>query len=105
MISESQIKNAKKVQVVSVEETPRRIYIFLVYIDSEGRHEHTVDWDRSIVPSEENILDALWCTCTNCSYYSIISKKMCIFKIRAIKELITRGFWDASLWNIVKRDV
>jgi hypothetical protein len=86
------LKKAKRVQVINVEETPKRINVHMVYIDSEGRHEHTVDWDKFINPTV-NIQDALWCDCTACSSFNIKTKEWCRLKTRAAQELIKRGFW------------
>ena len=102
MVTKKQIKKALKIQVIKVEETSKRINVHMVYIDYLGRHEHTVDWDKSIIPNEENILDALWCDCTYCSNFNVKSKLLCILKIRAIKELIDRRLWPHRLWSLVE---
>jgi len=102
MVTKKQIKKALKIQVIKFEETDKRIFIDMVWIDGDGRHEHTVDWNKSIEPTEENILDCLHCDCTSCSNFNLLSKLLCICKIRAIKELVDRKRWPIRIWNIVE---
>jgi hypothetical protein len=86
------LKKAKKVIVTKFDVQQKTIFIDMVWIDSDGRHEHTVSCDRSVNPTV-NILDALWCDCTTCSSFNIKTKEWCRLKTRAAQELISRKFW------------
>jgi len=97
------LKKAKAVIVTKVEETPKRINVYMIYIDNDGRHEHVVDWDKSVNPAV-NIIDALWCDCTACSSYSIKTKEWCRLKTRAAQELIKRGFWPKEVNRYIYGD-
>lgn len=88
MPSKSQIKKLDKVIVKKFEETKRYVYITMVYIDRNKRHEHTVTYDKR----EKELREALWCTCTSCSNWEVKYKKPCIFKLKAIVKLVEHGF-------------
>ena len=90
------IKKSKIVQVTKFEITARTIYIDMVYIDNDGRHTGTVSWDRNINPMV-NLIDALWCHCTICSSFNVMTKVFCRLKLRAAQELIKRGFWPKEV--------
>jgi hypothetical protein len=102
-ISKEILRKAKRVQVIDVEETPKRINVHMVYIDTEGRHEHVVDWDKSINPMI-NIQDALWCDCYACSSFKIKTKEWCRLKTRAAQELIKLKFWPKQVERYIYGD-
>jgi len=102
--SKEMLKNADKVVIIKTAETNKSIYFDMVYIDNEGRHEHTVSLDKSIEVTDQNILDALWCDCTNCSSYEILTKRWCIYKIATAKKLIELGLWKAYILNYIYGD-
>lgn len=90
------LRKAKKVQVLKFEPLEKTVFIHMAYIDNEGRHDHTVSWDRSVNPLVD-LINALWCDCTGCSSFKIKTKEWCRLKTRAAQELIKRGLWPKEV--------
>ena len=105
MISPKLFLKAQNIPVVSVEEGPKKVYINMIYVDREGRHERTVSWDKNDEPTIENMKDILWCECTICSNFNVFHTDYCALKIRAIKELAYRKYWKPELWNTLVEEV
>lgn len=105
MISKKLFLKAQNIPVVSVEEGPKKVYINMVYCDSEGRHEHTISWNKDDEPTLENMKDILWCDCFICSNYNVLNHDYCALKIRAIKELTLKDYWQPELWNTLVEEI
>jgi len=97
------LKKAKTVIVTKFDPQEKTVFIDMVYIDNDGRHEHTVSCDRSVNPLV-NLIDALWCDCTGCSSFKIKTKEWCRLKTRAAQELIKRGFWPKEVEHYLYGD-
>lgn len=99
MITKKLFLKAQNILVIRVEETSKKVNVDIVYCDRAGRHEHTVSWNKSMLPTIENARDILWCDCVYCSSYNINTKYLCALKIRAIKEFVIRKYWSREIWD------
>ena len=104
MVSLKQMENSENVIIKKFEDTPKRVYIDMVYIDKFGRHEHTVTFDKTIEPVFDNILLLNHCDCTSCSNFEINKKRFCMYKIAATKELVRRGFLKEGFYEEIKEN-
>lgn len=95
--SKAQLERIEKIVVTNFQDTPERLFIDMVYIDSKGRHSHTVTWTKTI----KNLKESLWCDCTNCSNFELNTRKWCVYKGRAALWLVEKGFWKSYIKRLV----
>lgn len=96
MVSARQLKESEKVVVKDFEVRPNFIYITVVYID-KFRHEHVITYDRSI----KDWRAALRCPCTFHSSFGINTTKLCIYTIKAMRELVDRKIWKPRILKMI----
>ncbi|MDD5416508.1 MAG: hypothetical protein PHU12_00870 [Candidatus Aenigmarchaeota archaeon] len=82
MFSTAQERKAEKCEVVKTDETPKKIYLKVTYVNAKDVHEHQVSFDKKT--------KEISCDCSWCSYYGLKKKskgKRCYNVLAVMKKL------------------